>query len=120
MRNLILASAMLLAAPAMAADSSTFQLRTAQDLVRACSVAPGDALHANAMGFCHGVLVGAYRYYESSVKPEGRFVCPPSQAPNRATVMNSFVAWAGSRPQYMKDPPIDTLFRYLAETYPCK
>jgi hypothetical protein len=34
--------------------------------------------------------------------------------------MNDFVAWAKSRSQVLKDPPLDTLFRYLAETYPCR
>lgn len=120
MRRWILVVALLASGPAIAVDSSNFQLRNAEDLVRACSVKPDHSLHANAMGFCHGLLVGAYRFYESTVKAEDRFVCPPSVMPTRAKVMNDFVAWAGSRPQYMKDPPVDTLFRYLAEAYPCR
>jgi hypothetical protein len=120
MRRLILAAALLTSGVAVAADSSTFQLRDADDLVRACSVPTDDVHYANATGFCHGVLVGAYRYHESTVTAENRFICPPSPVPTRAKVMNDFVAWAKSRPQYMKDAPIDTLFRYLAEAYPCK
>ena len=120
MHRWFLAATLLATGPAIAVDSSDFQLRDAGDLVRACSVKPDHALHANAMGFCHGLLVGAYRYYESTVKAEDRFICPPSATPTRAKVMNDFVAWAASRPQYMKDPPVDTLFRYLAETYPCR
>jgi hypothetical protein len=120
MRGLILAAALITSGTAFAADSSTFQLRDAQDLVTACSVPADHVLHANATGFCHGVLTGAYRYYESTVTAENRFVCPPSPPTTRAKVMNDFVAWAKARPQYMKDPPLDTLFRYLAETYPCR
>jgi hypothetical protein len=30
------------------------------------------------------------------------------------------VAWTKKNPQYMKDGAIDTLFRYAAETFPCK
>jgi hypothetical protein len=120
MRRWILAAALLASGPAIAVDSGNFQLRTAGDLVQACSVKPDHPLHANAMGFCHGLLVGAYRVYESTVKAEDRLVCPPSAMPTRAKVMNDFVAWAGSRPQYMKDAPVDTLFRYLAEAYPCR
>jgi hypothetical protein len=120
MRRLILAAALIASGAAVAADSSTFQLRNADDLVLACSVAPDHALYANATGFCHGVLVGAYRYYESTVTVENRFICPPSPTPTRAKVMNDFVAWAKSRPQYMKEAPVDTLFRYLSETYPCR
>jgi Rap1a immunity proteins len=120
MRRLIFMTALLASGAAVAADSSTFQLRDAQDLVTACSVPQDHALYANATGFCHGVLTGAYRYYESTVTVGNRFICPPSPVTTRAKVMNDFVAWAKSRPQYLKDPPLDTLFRYLAETYPCR
>lgn len=119
MRSLIFAAALLTAQAAAAVESSTFQLRDTNDLVRACSVAPDHALYANAMGFCHGLLVGAYGYYASTITPEGRFICPPNPVPPRSKVMNDFVAWARMHPQFMKDAPIDTLFRYLAETYPC-
>jgi hypothetical protein len=120
MRRLILVAALLTSGAAFAADSSTFQLRDADDLVRACSVPADHPLHANATGFCHGVLTGAYRYYESTVAAPNRFVCPPSPQPTRATVMNGFVAWVKANSKYMKEPPIDTLFRYLVETYPCR
>ncbi len=120
MRRLMIAAALLASGAAVAADSSTFQLRDTNDLVRACSVPADDVHYANATGFCHGVLTGAYRYYESTVKAENRFVCSPNPTPTRAKVMNDFVAWAKARPQFMKDPPVDTLFRYLAETYPCR
>lgn len=120
MRSWILVAALLTSQAAVAVESSTFQLRDTNDLVRACSVAPDHALYANAMGFCHGVLVGAYSYHASTVTAENRFICPPNPVPSRAKVMNDFVAWAQSRPQFSKDPPVDSLFRYLAETYPCR
>jgi hypothetical protein len=107
-------------ASAAAADSSNYQLRDASDLVGICSVAPSDPTYANATGFCHGVLTGAFRYYQATVKSENRFVCAPSPTPTRTRVMNDFVAWARTHPALMTDPPIDTLFKYLAETYPCK
>ena len=119
MRILMLVAALLTSGAAIAVESSTFRLRDTNDLVRACSVAPDDAVYANAMGFCHGLLVGAYGYYASTATAESRFICPPNPVPTRAKVMNDFVAWARSHPQFMKDAPIDTLFRYLAETYPC-
>ncbi len=120
MRSLIFAAAVVASGSAGAADSSDFQLRDAGDLVRACSVPADHPLYANATGFCHGVLTGAYRYYESTVAAPNRFVCAPSPQPTRTTVMNGFVAWAKANSRYMKEPPIDTLFRYLAETYPCR
>jgi hypothetical protein len=122
MRSLMTLLALVFTGSAMAADSGSFiQLRDAGDLVRVCSVGPDDPTHANAMGFCHGVLVGAFRYYESTVTAgANRFICAPTPTPTRTKVMNDFVAWAGKRSANMKDPAIDTLFRYLGETYPCK
>ena len=120
MRNIIALTAILVSGTAFAADSSDFQLRDAGDLVRVCSVPRDHALHENAAGFCHGILTGAFRYYESTVAKESRFVCAPNPTPTRTKVMNDFVAWAGKHPRYMKDQPVDTLFRYLAEAYPCK
>jgi hypothetical protein len=105
---------------ALAADSSNYQLRDAADLVSICSVAQNDPNYPNAVGFCHGVLTGAFRYYEATVTSANRFVCAPTPTPTRTKVMNDFVTWARSHAANMKDPPIDTLFRYLAETYPCK
>lgn len=121
MRSLLFAAVLAASgSAAAAADSSNFQLRNADDLVVACSVPANHPLHANATGFCHGLLVGAFTYYSSTVAAEDRFVCAPNPVPTRAKVMNDFVAWAKARPQVLKDPAVDTLFRYLAETYPCR
>jgi hypothetical protein len=120
MRTFLALAAFTIVGSAAAADSTTYLLRDAADLARVCSVAPGDPNYANAAGFCHGILVGAFRYYESAVTRANRFVCAPLPTPTRAKVMNDFVTWTGAHPANMKDPAIDTLFRYLAETYPCK
>ncbi len=119
MRTLI-ALVFMFAGSAMAADSGSFQLSDARDLVRICSGGPDDMHYANAIGFCHGILTGAVRYYQSVVPTAKRFVCAPDPMPTRTKVMNDFVTWAGSHSGYMQDPPIDTLFRYLEEAYPCK
>ena len=57
--SLCLSLTLLAPAYAAAADSATYQLRTAADLVKVCSVPADHPLYANAMGFCHGVLTGA-------------------------------------------------------------
>ena len=31
-----------------------------------------------------------------------------------------FIDWATAHPQYMQDNPVETEFRFLMETYPCK
>ncbi len=120
MSRMLVVAALLAAGTACAADSNTFQMRHAEDLVRVCSTPQDDVNYLNAVGFCHGVLVGAYRYYDSIAKPANRFICPPNPIPTRAKVMDDFVRWAKANSNYMKDSAVDTLFRYLAQTYPCK
>jgi len=107
-------------ASAVAADSSNYQLRNGADLVSICSLSASDPNYANAVGFCHGVLTGAFRYYEATVTSANRFVCAPTPIPTRSKVMDEFVVWAGSHSAALKEPAVDALFRYLAETYPCK
>lgn len=119
MRTLTALAALLVVAPVFAVDSSSFKVGNASQLVELCSSAADDPAHANAMGFCHGYLSGAYQYYDSTQPTSGRFVCAPNPTPTRAEVMNRFVAWARAHPRYMNDAPADTLFRFLAETYPC-
>lgn len=108
------------AGPVMAADSASFQLRDAADLVRVCSVGADDPAYANAAGFCHGFLAGAFQYYDATEPAATRFVCAPSPPSTRSEVMNDFVVWANAHPQYMKERAPDALFRYLTEAYPCK
>jgi len=120
MHRLLPVLAFMMAGSAFAVDSGSFRVLNAADLVAVCSTAPDDPVHANAKGFCHGILLGAYRYYDSTVPAANRFVCAPHPVPTRTKVMNDFVDWAKAHPQYMVDKPVDTLFRYLAEAYPCK
>jgi hypothetical protein len=120
MRALIATVICAVAGSAAATDSDSFQLRNAADLVRVCSVAKDDPGYAEAIGFCHGLLIGAYRYYQSAVPVDGRFICEPDPMPKRSEVMSGFVGWANANPRYAKDAAVDTLFRYLAEAYPCR
>ena len=120
MRILLALISFILGGSAVAADVNRFQIRNAADLVAVCSAGADDPAQASALGLCHGILVGAFSYYLSVVPSANRFVCAPNPTPTRAKVMSDFVAWAGANPKYMKDPAIDTLFRYLAEAYPCK
>ena len=79
----LVASLAPLCAEAVTADM--FRVRSTADLVEICSVPPNDAMHAAAIGFCHGYGVGAFHYYQASVSgPEGKpFVCLPDPPPSR-------------------------------------
>ena len=120
MRSVLAVAVFVLSGSALAADANVFQMREAGDLVAVCSTAADDPNHASATAFCHGVLVGAFGYYQSVVSSGERFVCAPNPTPTRAKVMSDFVTWSRANSKYMKDRPIDTLFRYLGEAYPCK
>jgi hypothetical protein len=120
MRFVLLAAALALAAPAGAVEREKYQVRNTADLVRVCSTDASAPDYASAIAFCHGILVGSYQFYDASRPAEGRSICSPNPTPSRAKVMNDFVAWANARPQYARSHAVDTLFRYLAETYPCK
>jgi hypothetical protein len=104
------------------ATRDEFLVRTTQDYVAICSTTPQDPLYAAALGFCHGYAVGAYHYYlAQTAGPEGKpFVCPPEPPPSRAEILPMFVAWAQAHPQSMSERPVDSLFRFLSEKWPCR
>lgn len=120
MRHLIAVGALILASSAQALESDDFMLNETADLVALCSTAEDNPAYANAMGFCHGILTGAYRYYLASALPQDRYVCSPNPPPTRQEVMSGFVNWVSAHSEYLGDRPVDALFRYLAETYPCQ
>jgi hypothetical protein len=120
MRIALAAAGLVLAASAHAAAPEHYRLQSAADLARVCSTPASESDQATALAFCHGVLAGAYGYFLSSTPAADRFVCTPSPAPTRTQVADGFVTWLKTRPQYNTDGPIDALFRYAAEAYPCK
>lgn len=120
MRALIVTALIALAASAFGAEDEHFQLRDANDLVRACSPQASDTNATASVAFCHGFLAGAYRYYAATTPAADQFICAPNPRPSRTKVMNDFVVWAKANPAYGAQPAVDTLFRYLSETYPCK
>ena len=120
MRFALAVASLALAASAQAGPPEHLQWRTGGDLAGVWPTPTSDKEHVTAVAFCHGVLAGAYGYFESSTPAADRFVCSPNPRPTRTQVANSFVAWMKTHPQYDKDPAIDALFRFAAEAYPCK
>ncbi len=120
MRIAVLAATAALATSVQAAPPDYYKAHTAADLVAVCSAPTSQADYVTAIAFCHGVLAGAYGFYVSATPVAQRYVCAPEPAVTRSQVATGFVAWMQKNPQYMKDGAIDTLFRYAAETFPCK
>lgn len=109
-------------AMAGAVSEKDFRAETTQDLINLCTAAPDDPLYPHAINFCHGYLVGAFAYYEaaSSGAKGTKLVCPPEPRPSRNETIKMFIDWVKAHPQYLKDKPVETEFRFLMEKWPCK
>ena len=107
---------------ANAAEPDDFRALTAADLITLCSTSPDDPNYVAAIHFCHGFAAGAYQYYQAiaAASPDQRYVCPPAPPPSRSEAISGFLNWMETRPGMGIKPPVEALFQYLGETYPCK
>lgn len=105
-----------------APTETNFQVKSTGDLVRLCEAKPSDTTGVAALHFCHGFAVGAYQYYQivSAAENKRPLFCPPNPLPTRNEVIADFVRWANQNPQQMSAPPVEGMFRYLAQRYPCR
>jgi hypothetical protein len=106
---------------ACAVSEKDFQVQNTRELLNLCTASPGDPLYPQAVNFCHGYLVGAYKYYEAAHSGPNapKLVCLPDPAPTRDQSIAMFIEWAKAHPQYWNEPPVETEFRFLIETWPC-
>jgi hypothetical protein len=121
-RSLVLASFLVPGLAGAAVTDEDFVLATTQNLVNLCSVSPSDPRAKEAIQMCEGYMLGAYHYYlaTNSGKNDMRLVCMPSPTPSRNQVAAMFVEWAKANPQYMKEAPVDSQFRFMSAKWPCK
>ncbi len=105
-----------------AVTAEDFEVKTTQSLLNLCAVSANDPLAKEAIQMCQGYLVGAYDYHmaENSGPGGQPLVCLPKPEPSRNEVTAMFVAWVKAHPQYMKESPVETEFRFLTEKWPCK
>ncbi|MFM8330273.1 MAG: Rap1a/Tai family immunity protein [Candidatus Methylumidiphilus sp.] len=108
--------------PAQALGPEQFEVHNTQDIIELCSTAPTDPLYVAAIHFCHGYLIGAYHYQDALYKGPGikPVVCLPTPTPTRNEGIAQYLAWAKAHPEYGKDRAVDSLSKFLAETWPCK
>lgn len=116
----IAASAMV--RPAQAAlTEEQFRLNTSADLVSLCSASPQDPLYTAALNYCHGFAVGAYsaeRAHSAATRARPLF-CLPEPQPTRNEAVAGFIAWTKQDPTRLTLPPIEGMFTYLMQQYPC-
>jgi Rap1a immunity proteins len=120
---LAIAAVGLLPSLASATDSANFMLKTTEDLYTVCSTANSDPLHAQAINFCEGYLLGVVSYDDATAdsKHLHRLVCYPPTA-TRNDGIQAFIEWAASHQQdqeLMNAPPILGAIRGLASKWPC-
>lgn len=120
--SLLVVVALAVPGVAFAVTDVDFEVKTTRSLLNLCTVSTDDPRYKEALHFCHGYLVGAFHYYVASVSgpTAKRLVCPPDPPPSRNAAIAAFIAWAQTHPQYMGEAPVETEFRFLTETYPCK
>ncbi|HUL14134.1 MAG TPA: Rap1a/Tai family immunity protein [Methylococcaceae bacterium] len=111
-----------LAIESQAVTQDNFLARNTQDIVELCTVSATDPLYVAATHFCQGYLVGAYHYQEAFYSEPGLtpLVCPPNPKPSRNEAIAQFIRWAQSHPQYLKERTVDSMMKFLIETWPCK
>jgi Rap1a immunity proteins len=110
-------------APSPSDPSETnFRVATTRDLVQLCEAAPTDSTGIAALHFCHGFAVGAYQYHQIVAAAENKppLFCEPNPRPTRNAIIADFVSWANQNLKAMDTPPVEGMFRYLAQRYPCR
>jgi hypothetical protein len=110
------------ATPVLADVAEDYRVRSAADLVSLCGRDPSAVDYVAALNFCHGYAVGAFAYYHSvaGAYPDSKVICVNQPHPERSKVIADFVVWSKTHASYMNDRAVDTFFRYLVETFPCK
>jgi len=117
---IILLLAAVLAQPVFSADvtEEDFKVNTTQQLLNLCNASESDPHYKEAVSFCHGFLIGAL-HHEMAIR-SAPDICFPNPKPTRKEGVDLFLKWAKDHPQLMSQPPVETEFMFLDETWPCK
>lgn len=119
----VLAGALIAAGAASAQpapiEAGRFEVKSLADLVEICRVGPGDPHYLEAIGYCNGYGRGALDYHRAIVPANAPplFCAPPGT--QSQDLRPRFVTWADANPSRLNGPPVEGVFAFLAQTYPC-
>ena len=75
----------------------------------------------DAQNFCFGFGEGVYQAYLANRPNNAKeAVCFPQQAGSREMILQDFLRWNQSNPQYNQERAAKTLVRFFTQSYPCK
>lgn len=97
-----------------------YQLDSAKDLYDVCTVPPSHPDHAVAKAFCVGYFEGGMHLHDVLAEADDfpEIACPPDTT-TRAEIVEVFIEYARSNPQYHAERPMDSVFRALVNKWPC-
>lgn len=97
-------------------------LASAADLADLCAAKPDDSIGTASLNFCHGYARGAVALHlqreVASRRPLNLF-CFPTPAPVPSATLDAFAAWVKASPARGALKPVDALFQFLGERFPC-
>ncbi|QWE24120.1 hypothetical protein FD977_07555 [Polynucleobacter sp. AP-Elch-400A-B2] len=76
---------------------------------------------ADAQNFCFGFGEGVYQAYLANRNPKQKpRICFSSDAGTREVILEEFLTWNQSNPQFNQERAAKTLVRFFEAKYPCK
>jgi hypothetical protein len=109
-----------LASPALAVETSNFNLATTRDLVAVCSCQPDDPLYAEALQFCYGYMAGVAQLHRALVRADEikPLACPRYEV-TREALVRVFLDWARATSGAMDELPAESVKRAAVAAWPC-
>jgi hypothetical protein len=108
--------------PAGIAPPAGFERGSVAHLASLCAAGPDNPNHSEAIGLCHGFLIGVGQYH-AALHPRGSALppvfCLPHPPPSLQQVTAAFVAWAKANPQYGSERAVEGVMRWAHSAYPC-
>ncbi len=122
----VMAATVAIASPAVGASHEDFslddfQLQDTKSLLDICTLEESHESYWEAASFCFGFFQGGVHYHRALADGQkfAPIACPTDEVTLRQLV-SVFVSYARANPIYQDEPPMDTVFRAVADQWPCE